>query len=69
MPPGTDLTTAYQHLVRIALALTRELMTLQAEGSYAKAARALGITTSQLLRFLRADPQAWRAAQKVRRRE
>ena len=26
------------------------------EGSYAKAARALGLTTSQLLRFLRSDP-------------
>jgi len=33
-----------------------------AEGSYAQAARALGITTSQLLRFLRADPHVRRAA-------
>ena len=33
-----------------------------AEGSYAKAARALGLTTSQLLRFLRADPQVRRTA-------
>ena len=32
-----------------------------AEGSFAQAARALGITTSQLLRFLRADPQVRRA--------
>ena len=31
------------------------------QGSYAKAARALGITTSQLLRFLRSDPQIRRA--------
>lgn len=31
-----------------------------AKGSYAKAAQALGLTTSQLLRFLRSDPQAWR---------
>lgn len=29
-----------------------------ADGSYAKAAQALGVTTSQLLRFLRSDPQA-----------
>jgi hypothetical protein len=32
-----------------------------AGGSYAKAAKALGITTSQLLRFLRNDPAAWRS--------
>jgi hypothetical protein len=32
-----------------------------ADGSYAQAARALGITTSQLLRFLRGDPEAWRS--------
>ena len=29
-------------------------------GSYAKAARALGLTTSQVLRFLRSDPQIQR---------
>ena len=32
-----------------------------AAGSYATAARALGTTTSQLLRFLRADREVWRA--------
>jgi hypothetical protein len=32
-----------------------------AEGSYAKAASALGLTTSQLLRLLRSDPHVWRA--------
>jgi len=32
-----------------------------AEGSYARAARALGVTTSQLLRFLKSDAQIWRA--------
>ncbi len=32
-----------------------------AEGSYAKAARGLGLTTSQLLRLLRSDPHVWRA--------
>ena len=37
-----------------------------AGGSYANAARALGITTSQLLRFLRNDPGAWRAAGALR---
>ena len=38
-----------------------------AEGSYAKAARALGLTTSQVLRFLRSDPQVWRAVEQARR--
>ena len=40
-----------------------------AEGSYAKAARALGLTTSQVLRFLRSDPQVWRAVEQARRRQ
>jgi hypothetical protein len=35
-----------------------------AEGSYAKAASALGLTTSQVLRFLRSDPHVWRAARR-----
>jgi transcriptional regulator with GAF, ATPase, and Fis domain len=39
-----------------------------AEGSYAKAARALGLTTSQMLRFLRSDPQVWRAAEQAQNR-
>lgn len=39
-----------------------------AEGSYAKAAQALGLTTSQVLRFLRSDPQVWRAVDETRRR-
>ena len=33
---------------------------IEATGSYAKAAHALGITTSQLLRFLRSDPAVQR---------
>lgn len=39
-----------------------------AEGSYAKAARSLGVTTSQVLRFLRSDPQLWRTAREAERR-
>ncbi len=39
-----------------------------AEGSYAKAARPLGLTTSQLLRFLRSDREVWRAAERLRSR-
>jgi hypothetical protein len=39
-----------------------------AEGSYAKAARALGLTTSQLLRFLRSDPHVWREVGQAQRR-
>lgn len=37
-----------------------------AAGRYAPAARALGLTTSQLLRFLRADAHLWRAAEAIR---
>jgi hypothetical protein len=32
-----------------------------ASGSYAGAANALGITTSQLLKFLKSDRELWRA--------
>ena len=35
-----------------------------AGGSYAKAAHALGLTTSQLLRFLRSDTHIWRVTQR-----
>jgi hypothetical protein len=38
-----------------------------AEGSYAKAASALGLTTSQLLRLLRSDPHVWRSVGRFRR--
>ena len=37
-----------------------------ADSSYAKASRALGVTTSQLIRFLRADREVWRAVEAVR---
>lgn len=37
-----------------------------AEGSYARAARALGVTTSQLMRLLRSDREVWRAAEALR---
>ena len=33
-----------------------------AQGSYARAAGALGLTTSQVLKLLRSDPGAWKAA-------
>ncbi len=38
------------------------------ERSYARAARALGLTTSQLVRFLRSDRQVWRAVGQAQRR-
>ena len=38
-----------------------------AAGSYAKAARALGVTTSQLLKFLQSDRELWRAVSESRR--
>lgn len=37
------------------------------KGSYAKAAHALGLTTSQVLRFLRSDPQIQRTTPSIRR--
>jgi hypothetical protein len=39
-----------------------------ADGSYARAAGALGVTTSQVVRFLSSDRQVWRAAERVRGR-
>jgi hypothetical protein len=38
-----------------------------AEGSYAKAASALGLTTSQVLRLLRSDPHVWRTVGQAER--
>jgi len=38
-----------------------------AEGSYARAARSLGVTTSQLLRFLKSDAEVWRKVEELRR--
>jgi hypothetical protein len=38
-----------------------------ADGSYAAAARALGLTTSQLLKFLQSDRELWRAVSESRR--
>ncbi len=35
-------------------------------GSYAGAARGLGLTTSQVVRFLRSDPHVWRKAEELR---
>ncbi len=40
-----------------------------AAGSYAKAARAIGLTTSQVLRFLRSDPHVWRVIAQAQRRQ
>ena len=37
-----------------------------AGGSYAKAARSLGVTTSQLLRFFKSDAEVWRAVGRAR---
>ena len=37
-----------------------------AGGSYANAARALGVTTSQLLKFLKSDRELWRAVSENR---
>ncbi len=39
-----------------------------AAGSYAKAAQALGLTTSQILRFVRSDPHIWRTVRQAQPR-
>lgn len=46
---------AYPLIVAIALDALAA-----AEGSFARAARPLGITTSQLIKFLQSDPDIWR---------
>ncbi len=38
-----------------------------ADGSYARAAKTLAVTTSQLLRFLKGDPQLWRRVEALRK--
>jgi hypothetical protein len=40
-----------------------------AKGSYARAASALGLTTSQFVRFLEADRELWRMMETVRKIE
>ena len=40
---------------------------LEAGGSYANAAQALGVTTSQLMKFLKSDRELWRAVIEKRR--
>jgi hypothetical protein len=37
-----------------------------AGGSYARAAQALGLSTSQLMKFLRSNDEVWRAVEDVR---
>ena len=39
-----------------------------AGGSFARAGRLVGLSTSQVVRFLRADTRLWRAAERVRQR-
>jgi hypothetical protein len=52
---------------RYALIVATVIDALEAaDGSYATAGRALGVTTSQLLRFLRADRHLWRSLDIVR---
>lgn len=46
---------AYPIIVAVALDALES-----AQGSYARAARALGLTTSQLIRLLRSDAEVWR---------
>ena len=67
-PKGTLAINPRNSAYPIVLATVLDALAA-ADGSYAKAARALGITTSQLLRFLRADPQVRRAAHELRQRD
>lgn len=55
---------AYPIIVAIALDALAA-----AEGSFATAARPLGITTSQLLKLLQSDPDIWRTIDETYRRD
>jgi hypothetical protein len=48
------------------LIVATTLDALHSAGGYAKAAHALGLTTSQLIQFLRADREVWRALDVLR---
>lgn len=65
---GTDRTLAMNpRNPRYPIAVATVLDALAAAGgSYASAASALGVSTSQLLRFLQADRELWRAVEAVR---
>lgn len=65
-PKGTLSVNARNPAYPIIMATTLDALAA-AGGSYAKAGRGLGITTSQVLRFLRADRQLWRAAEGIRK--
>ncbi len=60
-PGGTLVINAHNRAYPIVLATALDALEAAA-GSYARAARALGITTSQLLRLLKSDPQVRREA-------
>lgn len=66
-PEGSLSVNAKNPAYPIVVATALDALTA-AEGGYATAARALGLTTSQLLRFLRSDPQVWRAVKQIRLR-
>lgn len=59
-----------RHNPAYPLVVATVLDTLEAaDGSYAKAGRALGLTTSQVMRFLRSDGEVWRAVEQARRQD
>jgi len=50
----------------LVVATVRDAL-IAAAGSYARAAEALGLTTSQLFRFLESDRELWRTVETVRK--
>jgi hypothetical protein len=64
-PRGTLSINARNAAYPIVLAAALDALA-EADGSYAQAARRLEVTTSQLLRFLKSEALAWRAAGAVR---
>ncbi len=61
-PKGTLAVNSSNPAYPLVVATALDALTA-AEGSYAKAARALRLTTSQLLRLLRSDSHVWRAVE------
>jgi hypothetical protein len=66
-PKGSLSVNPRNHSYPIVIATALDALEA-ARGSYAKAASALGLSTSQLLRFLRSDAGLWRAVAQARPR-
>ena len=66
-PKGTLAVNRHNPAYPVVVATVLDALAA-ADGSYARAAAALALTTSQLLRLLRADPHVWRVVESMRGR-